>query len=40
LFTIGLVLVAAGSLAATSLERWWTARRKRTDHVRANGPRG
>ncbi|MDQ3997876.1 MAG: hypothetical protein M3303_12770 [Gemmatimonadota bacterium] len=29
LFTLGLLLVAAGSLAAASLERWWAARRER-----------
>jgi GNAT superfamily N-acetyltransferase len=39
LFTIGLTLVAAGSLAAASFERWWTARRKRAGRVRADRPR-
>jgi GNAT superfamily N-acetyltransferase len=38
LFTIGLLLVAAGSLAAVSFERWWTARRERAARVQADRP--
>jgi GNAT superfamily N-acetyltransferase len=37
LFTIGLVLVAAGSLAAGSFERWWAARRERADRAHPDG---
>ena len=37
LFTIGLALVAGGSLAASSLERRWAARRERAERTHANG---
>jgi len=40
LFTIGLVLVAGASLAASSFERGCNARRERADRARADGRRG
>ena len=37
LFTLGLLLVAAGSLVAASLERRWAARRKPAEDADADG---
>jgi hypothetical protein len=36
LFTLGLLLVAAGSVAAASLERRWAGRRERSEHAGAD----
>jgi hypothetical protein len=39
LFTLGILLVAAGSLAAASLERRWVARRKQAKRAHADSRR-
>jgi hypothetical protein len=39
LFTLGILLVAAGSLAAASLERRWVARRKQAKPAHADSRR-